>query len=165
MTHKPSHAAGMQSSLMERTLMPHTTWILVAHRAGARLYSQSGKHQPLHLVENIPHPEGRLRNRDLDSDAGGRSFDRFGPQRHALSPKEAPIDHVTDLFAKELANKLHSGRANGNCEQIILVAGPRLLGKLRSRASRGTGRCRHFRWLQTIENEGKQKSYFLLPVL
>ncbi|MBI2802282.1 MAG: hypothetical protein HYX63_18710 [Gammaproteobacteria bacterium] len=33
------------------------------------------------------------------------------------------------------------------------------------RASRGTGRCRHFRWLQTIENEGKQKSYFLLPVL
>lgn len=111
--------------------MPHTTWILVAHRAGARLYSQSGKHQPLHLVENIPHPEGRLRNRDLDSDAGGRSFDRFGPQRHALSPKEAPIDHVTDLFAKELANKLHSGRANGNCEQIILVAGPRLLGKLR----------------------------------
>ena len=111
--------------------MTHTTWILVAHRAGARLYTQSGKHQPLHLAENIPHPDGRLRNRDLDSDAGGRSFDRFGPQRHALSPQEAPIDHVADLFAKELADKLHAGRTNGDCDRIILVAGPRLLGKLR----------------------------------
>jgi protein required for attachment to host cells len=111
--------------------MTATTWILVAHRAGARLYSACGKDQPLQLVENILHPEGRLRNQDLDADTGGRSFDRLGEQRYTMGSEEEPIDHLADVFAKALAEKLRAGRINGHCDEIALVAGPRFLGKLR----------------------------------
>ncbi len=111
--------------------MPPMTWILVAHRAGARLYSTSGKHQPVQLVEKILHPEGRLRNQDIDEDSGGRSFDRLGEQRHTMGSAEEPIEHVADVFVKALAERLRAGRIDGDCDEIVLVAGPRLLGKLR----------------------------------
>jgi protein required for attachment to host cells len=116
--------------LKEQT-MSETTWILVAHRAGARLYSSAGKDQPLHLVESIPHPQGRLRNQDLDADTGGRSFDRVGHHRHAMGVEEEPTEHLAMAFAKKLADKLRNERVMGHCERIVLVAGPRLLGKLR----------------------------------
>jgi hypothetical protein len=37
-----------------------TTWILVAHRGGARLLANTGPGKGLQLVYDIPHPEGRL---------------------------------------------------------------------------------------------------------
>jgi protein required for attachment to host cells len=111
--------------------MTPITWILVAHRAGAILFAQSGKVQPLRLIETIEHPEGRLRNRDIDADTGGRSFDSLGGQRHTLTAHESPVDHVADGFVKVLAEKLRRGRIDGHCQHIVLVAGARLLGKLR----------------------------------
>ncbi|MGB8330033.1 MAG: host attachment protein, partial [Polyangiales bacterium] len=50
------------------------TWILVAHDAGARLFENRGRGKGLELIEMIDHPEGRERNRDVDSDRPGRSF-------------------------------------------------------------------------------------------
>jgi hypothetical protein len=40
----------------------NTTWILVAHRGGARLFESPGPGKGLQLVEDIPHPEGRLKS-------------------------------------------------------------------------------------------------------
>lgn len=111
--------------------MTKTTWILVAHRAGARCYASSGPHHALTLVEQIDHPEGRLRNREIDADAGGRSFDRFGGQRHALESEDSPVEHLAGVFAKELADRLRDGRVAHRYDQLVLVAGPRLLGRLR----------------------------------
>jgi protein required for attachment to host cells len=120
--------------------MTHTTWILVAHRAGASLFSQAGKHQPLHIEEVIDHPEGRLRNREIDTDTGGRSFDSMGNQRHTMSTPDEPTEHVADKFCKTLARKLRAARTSGRCDDIILVAGPRLLGKLRLALDRSTAK-------------------------
>jgi protein required for attachment to host cells len=111
--------------------MTQHTWILVAHRAGARIFAQTAPHQTLTLVESIDHPEGRLRNHDLDADAGGRSFDSHGSHRHALETEHSATDHLAEAFAKSLVAKLRTGREGKACDRIILVADPRMLGKLR----------------------------------
>lgn len=111
--------------------MTQRTWILVAHRAGARIFAQTATHQPLTLVETIDHPEGRLRNHDLDADEGGRAYDRMGDHRHAVAPEHSATDHMADTFAKSLVAKLRAGRETKACDRIILVADPRMLGKLR----------------------------------
>lgn len=111
--------------------MSQNTWILVAHRAGARLYSRAAPDHGLRLEARIDHPEGRLRNRDLDADTGGRTFDRQGGHRHAMESEHSPVEHVTDQFVKVLADKLRDGRIANHYAHLVLVAGPKLLGKLR----------------------------------
>ena len=42
-----------------------TTWILVAHDAGARVFENHGPNKGIQEVETVEHPEGRERDRDL----------------------------------------------------------------------------------------------------
>ena len=55
------------------------TWILIAHRAGARIFENDGPGTGLKHVDAIAHPEGRLEDKALGSDKPGRSFDSHGP--------------------------------------------------------------------------------------
>lgn len=109
-----------------------TTWILVADRAGARLFGQRGRGKPLTLLRDFPHPEGRLRNQDIDADKHGRAFDSMGEGRHAMSTEQAPTDRVAERFAKELAQTLDQGRTQNAYGDLVLVAEPAFLGMLRA---------------------------------
>ena len=60
------------------------TWIVIAHRAGARIFENDGPGKGIGHVDAIAHPEGRLENKALGSDKPRRSFDTHGPGRHAL---------------------------------------------------------------------------------
>ncbi len=115
-----------------------TTWILIAHRGGARLFAHEGPGRALRLIEDIAHPEGRLQNQELDADEGGRAYDRFGGQRHTMSTEEEPTEHVARRFAGELAEKLKDGRVHGRCNAIVLAANPRFLGQLREALDKPT---------------------------
>jgi len=110
------------------------TWILVGHEAGARVFANRGPGKGLGLVETIEHPEGRLRDRDIDSDRPGRSFrqDSGDPRRSAMSRGEGPHDRVIADFARALADKLQHGRVENQYERLVLVAPPRFLGLLRA---------------------------------
>jgi protein required for attachment to host cells len=110
------------------------TWILVGHEAGARVFENRGPGKGLDLVETIEHPEGRLRDRDIDSDRPGRSFrkDSGDPRRSAMSPGEGPHDRVIADFARALADKLQHGRVENQYERLVLVAPPGFLGLLRA---------------------------------
>jgi len=110
------------------------TWILVGHDAGARVFENHGPGKGLELVETIEHPEGRLRDRDIDSDRPGRSFrkDSGDPRRAAMSRGESPHDRAVSDFARALADKLHRARVRNQYERLVLVAPPRFLGLLRA---------------------------------
>ncbi len=110
------------------------TWILVAHEAGARVFENLGPGKGLDLVETIEHPEGRARDRDIDSDRPGRSFrkDMGDPRRAAMSRSEGPHDRVVADFARALADKLRHARVANRYQRLVLVAPPRFLGLLRS---------------------------------
>ena len=66
-----------------------TTWIAVAHRGGARLFASNGRGKGLNLVQDIPHPEGRHKNKDIGADKPGRSLDSSG-RRHAFTNEQEP---------------------------------------------------------------------------
>lgn len=114
------------------------SWILIANRTGARVVEKQGPQ--LSLLETIDHENGRLRDRDIDSDRQGRSFDRMGASRHALSNEESAHEHDARMFARELARRLHDERLKHSFERLVLVAEPRFLGYLREALDEATER-------------------------
>ena len=107
------------------------TWILVAHRGGARLFENLGPDTGLTLVEAIPHPEGRLQNQEINADRPGRSFDSMGHGRHSMGKEVEPTEQLAQRFAKKLSEKLDLARAEHRFSKLMLVAEPRFLGQLR----------------------------------
>lgn len=111
-------------------------WILVVRRSGASIFSSLGTDHPIDLVREIDHPEGRLKASEIDSDRPGRSFDRGGQGRHALSPEESPTEHVDHRFVTDLANDLERALQAGEFSGLVIVAAPKLLGRLRAALSK-----------------------------
>jgi protein required for attachment to host cells len=114
------------------TAKPITTWILVARRSNAVIFSSQGPGVPLAVVNEIDNPRGRLKNRDIDADRPGRTFDRRGFGRHAVSTEESPTERVEHEFAVRLAEQVDHDRALNAFDRLVLVAPPKLLGMLRS---------------------------------
>lgn len=111
-----------------------TTWILVAHEAGARLFENHGPGKGLELIEEVEHAAGRERDREITSDRPGRSFRKNSgdPRRAAMSSSQGPHERAVANFARELAQRLQHGRTQNRFERLVLVAPPRFLGLLRS---------------------------------
>lgn len=107
------------------------TWILVAHRSGARAFENSGPGKGLSLIEEISHPEGRLRNGQINADKPGRAFDSFS-RRHSASQEKHPPIRVATMFARHLSDMLDKARTQNRYAKRVLVAEPHLLGALRS---------------------------------
>ncbi len=96
-------------------------WILVANASEARFYS-SPKAKLLngdaHLSEvtTCGHPESRMKGEELVSDRPGHNG--HGTFVEPLEPKKIEAD----LFAKQLASTLETGRVANKFDEIILVA-------------------------------------------
>jgi protein required for attachment to host cells len=114
------------------------TWILVARRSGAQIWSAHGRGLPLHLVHTIDHPRGRLKAGEINSDRAGSAHDRMGQFSHAMSSEEDATEHVDHEFAKQLASELDQGRMRGDYGHLVLVAPAKLLGRLRAALSEPT---------------------------
>lgn len=121
---------------MEKHSKP--TWILVMRRTGATIFASQGKDQPLEIAREIEHPEGRLKAGDMDADRPGRAFDRGGAGSHSMSTEESRTDHVDQRFAATVAHDLEHARHVGQFSHVVLVAAPKLLGKLRAELSENT---------------------------
>lgn len=96
-----------------------TTWVVVAHKGGARLVAQDGD-EGFEVIETVDHPEGRER----DSQRG-----RASPSQRSARPSE-PRDPSLP-FAAELAKLLQRGRNDNRYRELVLIAAPRFLGLLR----------------------------------
>ena len=108
-----------------------TTWYLVADRSMARIYETNGLMSSLHRVDEIPPPSGCLQSGDINSDRPGRAQDSHGPHRHGLAREVSPTEHLALEFAKIIAEKLHAAQLGKRYSRLVLVAGPKFLGKIR----------------------------------
>lgn len=111
--------------------MKKETWILIANSSLARIYKLGMKNQ-LEELKVLEHPESRLHNIDLVSDRPGRDSEVGGTRRHALEQKTSPKKQEFIVFAKLLADYLEEARNEGNFDTLYIVAGPSLLGLLRT---------------------------------
>lgn len=111
------------------------TWILVANRGGAKILASDGGTRNLRLLEDIPHPEGRLHDRDIDTDRAAGTTKAEGGANYpvnGLGNKHTTTRHVAQLFAKQIAEVLLKGRTHNAYMKLVLVAEPQFLGELRS---------------------------------
>jgi protein required for attachment to host cells len=109
------------------------TWVVVAQRDGARVYEWASHHVPLVLREVLRHPEGRLRDSEIDSDGPGAKVDSVAPGGGSAAWKEVgPTEHLADVFAAEVARHIEKGRLAHAFERLVLVSGPRFLGRMRA---------------------------------
>ena len=108
-----------------------TTWVVVAHRAGARILEHRVPGKGLTLVTQVDHKEGRLKNSQINTDRPGRAFQRAGEGRSAMTTEESAHERDAASFAREVADLVHAGRTENRFSQLVLVAEPRFLGILR----------------------------------
>lgn len=118
--------------------MVGNTWVLVAHRAGARIFDYQKEKPGLRLIQDIPHEEGRLQNHDLTSDRQGRAADTRGGGHHNYQRRVDAVEHVAQQFAKRLASDLDQARTANRFEDVVLVADPHMLGLLRDSLTSAT---------------------------
>ena len=107
-----------------------TTWIVAADSSRARILQVAGRRQ-LVEVENLMNPEGRLHNREINTDAKGRFAGPDRPGGHSSDDEECTVEHYNELFAKRVAGYLDKARNDQRYERLILVAAPKILGQLR----------------------------------
>jgi protein required for attachment to host cells len=113
-------------------------WVVVASSTRCRIFTQQKHSGPLLQLEQLDHPEGRLRGRDLAADRHGRSFDSAGNGRHAMGEHVDPVEQENIRFAKTVATKIDAARKKDRFERLVLVADPRFLGHLRHGLSPAT---------------------------
>ncbi len=117
------------------------TRIVVAHDAGARVFEHRGPRQDLIALEQIEFESGRRQDREIASDRPGRSHGGMGKGGHAYQSNHGPKDHATDGFAKQLATSLQHALHEHAYQELVLIAPPRFLGKLRDSLSAGVAGC------------------------
>ena len=115
-----------------------TTWILTASRSSASLFETDWPGKLMRRIQDISNPQGRLQNKDIDTDKPGRVYDSFGERRHSTSPKQEPTEHISQQFAQNLAELLNKGRLSHAYDKLIIMAGPKFLGILRAALDKNT---------------------------
>lgn len=108
-------------------------WVVVADQSKARIFTVNDPRGPLLQVGTLEHPEGRKHEQELVSDRPGRKFDSVGQGQHAMGTSVEPKKEEAISFAKQIADYLQSAHHEGRFNHLLLVAGPPVLGLLRSK--------------------------------
>ena len=103
------------------------TWVVVADRSRARIFTVATPKGPLTELEDLVHPEARAHEARPDQ----------RPSRpihvsNVMGNEHGARDQQAHEFAREIAMRLESGRVeHRSSRQLIVVAAPDLLGMLR----------------------------------
>ncbi len=108
-----------------------TTWILVAERSRARIFTLQNRVAPLQELESLVHPQSRLKESELVSDHAGKLSDKGQPGTHAAPSATSAKEKEAELFARQLCQRLEQGRAQQQLERLVVIAAPDFLGLLR----------------------------------
>ncbi len=107
------------------------SWILAADSAYAKILRADNRVGPLEPIEELEHPESRMKNSELNSDQPGRAFDSAGQGRHAMENEVDAKKEESIRFAKHLAEKLRQAAIDKAFDKLYILAAPAFLGELR----------------------------------
>ncbi len=107
-----------------------TTWVIIASRDQARLFSRNGQGK-LALEWEVGNPAGRLKNGDINSDKHGASTDNRFRAQQAYSSEEEPRERLLRAFYRSIFAKIEHDFAARRVDRLVMAAEPRLLGILR----------------------------------
>jgi len=104
-------------------------WIIVANSIDCKIFRYYKNIHELSLVEEIKHPENRLREHDLIADSYG-FYKKAGAHRGSYEPEVSHTTLAMDKFAREVAGKLNVGRIKHLFDEIILLMPATMGGRL-----------------------------------
>jgi protein required for attachment to host cells len=108
-------------------------WVVAADSSECRIFVTHVPAGPLQELETLSHPEGRMHEQALVSDAPGRAFDSKGAGRHAMEVQVSAKKHEAILFAGRIAARLEAGRVHREFDKLALLVAPEFLGLLRDK--------------------------------
>ena len=111
----------------------HRLWLVVADGSRARILSRQAANQPLGEIEMLDSAKARLPSREIASDGPGRSFDSGGKGRHATNAPADPHQQEKIAFLDDLAARINAAVAKDEVGELVLVAAPHALGRLREK--------------------------------
>jgi protein required for attachment to host cells len=108
-------------------------WILISDASEAKVFSTTGRLQPLRLEMDFANTTGRARTQDLVSDSPGRVQKSGSPgARSATEPHTTAHEAAAQDFARELARVLRHQLQQGSFDALVIAAPPHFLGMLRA---------------------------------
>lgn len=110
-------------------------WLVIAHRAGARIFARGDDRHTLEVVEHMDNPQAHQPEREFGSDRPGRSVDSSRHGRHAMNNEAPAREASAQNFARRIAERLDAARVGHELVQLALVAEPHMLGLLREALS------------------------------
>ena len=116
-------------------MLTKKTWALVANGVHARIL-RGLKADDAEAAIELNSKADSTHLRDIMSDKSGRSFasDSSG-RRSAMEPGSDTVLHDMEDFAREIMDTLAKHLGNGDFEQLVLLADPKMLGVLRKELS------------------------------
>ena len=104
-------------------------WVMLANSNDCRIYEYDRQDKHLALVEEISHPENKLKGSDYwTTDAPGH-YRSQGTHRGAFSEVD-PREQSIDEFANEIAKCLDKGRNQHAYDEVTLIVPARMEGLL-----------------------------------
>jgi protein required for attachment to host cells len=111
-------------------------WVLVADSGQARILELQRKPYEFRQVSELASASQHQTTRELVSDASGRSFHVQGPGSHVKLPRSDPKDQAEEAFVESLAGTLDKAVRLGAFDDLVLIADPKTMGRLRRDISR-----------------------------
>lgn len=114
-----------------------TIWVVAADSVRARVFTTQSGRGPLTEVKDLVHPESRMPEKDLVSDASG-SGRSTGAGGHTFGVANQARNHEVECFAKEVASMLCEANGQGHFDRLHVLAAPAFLGHLRPHLDHST---------------------------
>jgi len=111
-------------------------WVLAANSGQARIFELQRIPYHFNQVSELVSETQHLSNKDLVSDASGRVYHTQGPGTHSMEQRSDPHENAEVLFTRGLADTLEKARRLNRFEQLLIIADPRTLGRLRRYVSK-----------------------------
>ena len=143
-TNKTKTGVDIKETQGMREYYSSVLWVIAASNSRVQVFNKLRRSEPLRLIHELAHPKGRLGGHELVSDRPGRSFQsstqshlghQTGPLRHALSSHQDPKEQASDDWSRQIAKMLEEGLEKRQYDQVILVAEPKLAGRLHAHLS------------------------------
>jgi protein required for attachment to host cells len=117
-----------------------TTWIVAADESRARVLQVARPEKQLTEIEDLLNPQGRLQDRELQTDAEPRFSGRAGGGPASDREAQGAVEHSVRMFAKEIGRYLDKARVEHRFDELVLVAPPKFLGALRKELDKEVGK-------------------------
>jgi len=93
-------------------------WVLAGDSTRARVFFTDKRNGELTEEFDLVNPEARLHERDLTTDLPGSTTNSATGMRHSYGSDESHKPRAAELFAKDVAKRLESGRTKGQWNKL-----------------------------------------------